>query len=115
MDQNNNKTKKFHVSPAITSSIRIIVGIAVLAWMIWRFYDVIFITAEYGADTWVKFAFSGLIIGGMYALIAVGYTLVYGILFMINFAHGEVMVIGAFGGYFVFELLNAITRNSRRW
>ena len=44
----------------------------------------------------------------MYALIAIGYTLVYGILFMINFAHGEVMMIGAFGGYFVFEILKII-------
>jgi branched-chain amino acid transport system permease protein len=43
----------------------------------------------------------------MYALIAIGYTLVYGILFMINFAHGEIMMIGSFGGYFVFEALNA--------
>ncbi len=31
---------------------------------------------------------------GRYALIAIGYTLVYGILFMINFAHGEVMMLG---------------------
>lgn len=51
---------------------------------------------------------SGIIIGGMYALIAIGYTLVYGILFMINFAHGEVMMIGSFGGYFVFEALKTI-------
>jgi len=109
MNQKNKTSKKLRVSPAITRSVRIIVGIIVLAWMIWRFYNVIFVTAEYGADTWVKFAFSGLIIGGMYALIAVGYTLVYGILFMINFAHGEVMVSGAFGGYFIFELLNAIS------
>lgn len=66
------------------------------------------IKAEYGPDTWVRFAISGLILGGMYALIAIGYTLVYGILSMINFAHGDVMMLGAFGGYFVFEGLNAI-------
>src|SRR5690606_18274726 len=47
-------------------------------------------------------------LGGMYALIAIGYTLVYGILFMINFAHGEVMMLGAFGGYFAFEILRNI-------
>jgi branched-chain amino acid transport system permease protein len=56
----------------------------------------------------MRIAISGLIIGGMYALIAIGYTLVYGILFMINFAHGEVMMIGSFGGYFVFEILKNI-------
>ena len=42
---------------------------------------------------------NGLTIGGVYALIALGYTLVYGILFMINFAHGEVYMFGSFGGY----------------
>jgi branched-chain amino acid transport system permease protein len=66
------------------------------------------VDAEYGADTWVRFAISGLILGGMYALIAIGYTLVYGILFMINFAHGEVMMLGAFGGYFTFEILKGL-------
>ena len=79
-----------------------------MALLIWRLYDVIIVRAEYGADTWLRFAVSGLILGGMYALIAIGYTLVYGILFMINFAHGEVMMLGAFGGYFVFEILNII-------
>jgi len=42
---------------------------------------------------------NGLTIGGIYALIALGYTLVYGILFMINFAHGEIFMFGSFGGY----------------
>ncbi|MBW1799637.1 MAG: branched-chain amino acid ABC transporter permease [Deltaproteobacteria bacterium] len=44
---------------------------------------------------------NGLTIGGIYALIALGYTLVYGILFMINFAHGEIFMFGSFGGYAV--------------
>lgn len=44
---------------------------------------------------------NGLTIGGIYALIALGYTLVYGILFMINFAHGEIFMFGSFGGYVV--------------
>ena len=38
---------------------------------------------------------NGLVVGSMYALIALGYTMVYGILQIINFAHGEVMMIGA--------------------
>ena len=42
---------------------------------------------------------NGLTIGGIYALIALGYTLVYGILFMINFAHGEIYMFGSFGGF----------------
>ena len=44
---------------------------------------------------------NGLTIGGIYALIALGYTLVYGILFMINFAHGEIFMFGSFGGFVV--------------
>ena len=44
---------------------------------------------------------NGLTIGGIYALIALGYTLVYGILLMINFAHGEIFMFGSFAGYFV--------------
>ena len=44
---------------------------------------------------------NGLTIGGIYALIALGYTLVYGILFMINFAHGEIFMFGSFGGFWI--------------
>lgn len=88
--------------------IRLVLGIVISAWIIWRIVDVVFIKAEYNLDTWVRFGITGLILGGMYALIAIGYTLVYGILSMINFAHGEVMMIGAFGGYFVFEIFKQI-------
>lgn len=42
----------------------------------------------------------GLAQGSIYSLIALGYTLVYGILFMINFAHGEVFTAGAYSGFF---------------
>lgn len=89
----------------IATLVRTIMAIVVAGLLFWRIYDVIFVQALYGADTWTRFAISGLIIGGMYALIAIGYTLVYGILFMINFAHGEVMMLGCFSGYFVFEAL----------
>lgn len=88
--------------------IRLGIGAVILAFILWRIYSVVVINAEYGPDTWVRFALSGLILGGMYALIAIGYTLVYGILFMINFAHGEVMMLGAFGGYFAFEIMKGI-------
>jgi branched-chain amino acid transport system permease protein len=39
---------------------------------------------------------NGLTLGSMYALIALGYTMVYGILELINFAHGEVVMVGAY-------------------
>src|SRR4051812_50083634 len=38
---------------------------------------------------------NGLVLGSMYALIALGYTMVYGIINLINFAHGEVLMVGA--------------------
>jgi branched-chain amino acid transport system permease protein len=48
---------------------------------------------------------NGLTLGGIYALIALGYTMVYGILKFINFAHGDILMAGAFIGLFVFDAL----------
>ena len=55
---------------------------------------------KYAVETWVDLIGDGLALGSIYALIALGYTMVYGILRMINFAHGEIFMAGAFGGYF---------------
>src|SRR4029077_19179406 len=52
------------------------------------------------ASTWRNFIILGVAQGGIYALIALGYTLVYGVLRVINFPHGEVFMFGAFGSYF---------------
>src|SRR5919202_5817377 len=46
----------------------------------------------------------GLTLGSIYALLALGYTMVYGILNMINFAHGDIFMIGSFVGWTVFSL-----------
>ena len=92
--------------------IRLIAALLLLAFIVVRAINVA-AESQFGADTWLRLSLSGLIIGGMYALIAIGYTLVYGILFMINFAHGEVMMLGAFGGYFVFEAFNVIQVTTR--
>jgi branched-chain amino acid transport system permease protein len=48
---------------------------------------------------------NGLTLGSVYALIALGYSMVYGVLQLLNFAHGEVYMIGAFIGWGVFYLL----------
>lgn len=48
---------------------------------------------------------NGLSVGSVYALIALGYTMVYGILSMINFAHSEIYMMGAFGAYYVAHFL----------
>lgn len=51
---------------------------------------------------------NGLTLGGMYALLALGYTLVYGILLMINFAHSEMFMFGAYAGMFSLQGLSQI-------
>jgi len=48
---------------------------------------------------------AGLTIGSLYALIALGYSMVYGILKLLNFAHGEVFMVGSYIGYFVLTAL----------
>lgn len=53
------------------------------------------------AAIFVQQLINGLSLGSIYALIALGYTMVYGIVKLINFAHGDVMMIGAYAGYFV--------------
>jgi branched-chain amino acid transport system permease protein len=58
------------------------------------------------AEGWRTLVVGGVTRGSVYAIIAIGYTLVYGILFMINFAHGEVMMAGAFSTLFVAQALN---------
>ena len=54
---------------------------------------------------------NGLTLGGVYALIALGYSLVYGVLQILNFAHGDVYMIGAFLGYFVELALGGPTKS----
>jgi branched-chain amino acid transport system permease protein len=49
----------------------------------------------------------GIVLGFMYALIALGYTMVYGVLEFINFAHSEIFVLGAFVGVEVLLLLQS--------
>jgi branched-chain amino acid transport system permease protein len=58
-------------------------------------------SGAYGSEDWLDLTVNGLALGGIYALIALGYTLVYGILRMINFAHGEVFMSGPMTAFFV--------------
>ena len=48
---------------------------------------------------------NGVSLGSIYALIALGYTMVYGIVLLINFAHGDILMVGAYTGYFVLTWL----------
>jgi branched-chain amino acid transport system permease protein len=52
-------------------------------------------------DTFVQQLINGLTIGSIYALIALGYTMVYGILRLINFAHGDIYMLGAYSGFYI--------------
>ncbi|MAS34105.1 MAG: branched-chain amino acid ABC transporter permease [Anaerolineaceae bacterium] len=63
-------------------------------------------SGRFTLDQWISLFISGLAQGSIYALIALGYTLVYGILLMINFAHGEVFMSGAFTAVFLADAFN---------
>ncbi|WP_232549799.1 branched-chain amino acid ABC transporter permease [Propioniciclava soli] len=58
-------------------------------------------------DLFLQQLVNGLSLGALYALIAVGYTVVYGIVQLINFAHGEIFMVGAFGAYTTWMLMGA--------
>ena len=56
-------------------------------------------------DTVVRQLINGLIMGSFYSLVALGYSMVYGIIKLLNFAHGDIYMVGAFVGFFVFGAL----------
>nr|WP_314319179.1 branched-chain amino acid ABC transporter permease [Paucilactobacillus nenjiangensis] len=57
-------------------------------------------------DTILQQLVNGLSLGSIYALLALGYTMVYGIIKLINFAHGDIYMVGAFWGYYVINQLH---------
>ncbi|MDQ0999635.1 branched-chain amino acid transport system permease protein [Neobacillus niacini] len=52
---------------------------------------------------WLQQLINGISLGSIYALIALGYTMVYGIIKLINFAHGDVFMVGAFVGFYAIK------------
>lgn len=60
-------------------------------------------------DILIQQLINGLVLGSMYALIALGYTMVYGVLNLINFAHGEVLMIGAMTGWTLLQLIQKLS------
>lgn len=91
---------RLNVGSLVSSAVAIFVG----AFLIWR-VGLVLTTKHYPLSIWGLQLANGLVLGGVYALIALGYTLVYGILFMINFAHGDVMMVGAYAGFFSLQWL----------
>jgi branched-chain amino acid transport system permease protein len=59
-------------------------------------------------DTFIQQIINGLVLGSMYALVALGYTMVYGVLNLINFAHGDVLMIGAMMGVTILQILQKV-------
>ncbi len=60
-------------------------------------------------DQFIQLTVDALTLGSVYALIALGYTLVYGVLKLLNFAHGDVFMVGSFIGFGVLQLLGGTT------
>ncbi|MBB2754079.1 UNVERIFIED_ORG: branched-chain amino acid transport system permease protein [Rhizobium aethiopicum] len=59
-------------------------------------------------EYFVQQLFNGLTLGSIYGLVAIGYTMVYGIIGMINFAHGDIFMLGGFAALIVFLVLTSI-------
>ena len=63
-------------------------------------------SGRYAGEVWLDFIIFGLSQGSVYALLALGYTMVYGILRMINFAHGDIFMCGAYTAFYAASALN---------
>jgi branched-chain amino acid transport system permease protein len=77
-----------------------IIGLVIAGAVVWGTIGTIR-GGTYSASGWFGLIIRGLALGGVYALIAMGYTMVYGILKMINFAHSEVFMSGPFTAVYV--------------
>ena len=64
--------------------------------------------------TALPYIISGISVGGQYALIAIGYTMVYGILRLINFAHGDVFMVAGLLMVYIAASFPAVCGHSRR-
>jgi branched-chain amino acid transport system permease protein len=65
-------------------------------------------TLSHGLQAFLGQLVNGLTVGSFYALIALGYTMVYGVLSMVNFAHGDIFMVGAYFGLFALGRLQSI-------
>jgi branched-chain amino acid transport system permease protein len=78
-----------------------VIGALIVALVIFGTFSTLFVTKRYASRDWFNFIVYGIALGGIYAVIAIGYTMVYGILRMINFAHSEVFMSGPLTAYFL--------------
>jgi len=66
-------------------------------------------------ETLIQQIINGLVLGSMYALVALGYTMVYGIIGLINFAHGEVLMVGAMTSWSIIGLMQESMPGTPGW
>ena len=66
-------------------------------------------------DIFLQQIINGLVLGSMYALVALGYTMVYGIIGLINFAHGEVLMVGALTSWSIIGLMRDAMPDAPGW
>lgn len=95
------QTRGFTIDKLVTWSIGFIIIFIIALGIIQTI-----VSGQYSGKQWIDFLIFGIAQGGVYALIALGYTMVYGILGFINFAHGEVFMAGAFISYFAANSMN---------
>jgi branched-chain amino acid transport system permease protein len=91
------------VNATLSQQLRNLAGLG-LGLVAFMFYAVYFSPTQ-GWVFFFQLTVNGIILGSIYALIALGYSMVYGILKLLNFAHGDVYMIGAFIGFGVLTLL----------
>ncbi len=97
--------KRFFERLTITDVIMFIIGGLIVALVVIGSFTTLFVTHRYTGHDWFNFLVYGIALGGIYAVIAIGYTMVYGILRMINFAHSEVFMSGPLTSYFLADAL----------
>ena len=90
------KVRRFPVRRAIQWAL----GVAVGAFAVVGAFKTLSL-GTFSGNAWRDLVVFGIAQGAIYAMIALGYTMVYGVLRMINFAHGEVFMFGAFASFFV--------------
>jgi len=95
------KLRRFFERTSITDIVVFAIGGLILLAVIVGTFSTLFITRRYDSRDWFNFIVFGIALGGIYAVIAIGYTMVYGILRMINFAHSEVFMSGPLTAYFL--------------
>jgi branched-chain amino acid transport system permease protein len=93
--------KRFFERYSATDVLMALIGASILSLVIIGTFSTLFITKRYDGRDWFNFIVYGVALGGIYAVIAIGYTMVYGILRMINFAHSEVFMSGPLTAYFL--------------